>query len=312
MAAGIPARSGSDRFDSVESVTASALTMVLSAAVLHAVWNIAAKRVADGGYVFVFCYAALSAVLWLPIGMIVLAAGDSGLSWVLLGASALSGVLHIAYANALQTGYARAELGVVYPVARGTGPLLTMIFAILVLAERPGTAGIVGGFVVIAGVAIVASARPPGAGAGNAGAAGGAIRGVKWGALTGLAIASYTLWDDHAMTELALLPIPYFAMGTAWQAVLMAPGLRGRRTGIGRVARRYWREIVCVAVLSPLAYVLVLQAMTTTSVALVAPVRESSIVVGSLLAWKLFHEPAPARKFAGAVVVLAGIALIAV
>lgn len=283
--------------------------MVLSAAVLHAIWNIAAKRVADGGYVFVFCYAALSAVLWLPLGLIVLATSDSGLSLALLGASALSGLLHVAYANALQTGYARAELGVVYPVARGTGPLLTMLFAILVLAERPDTPSIIGGFVVIAGVAIVASARPSGS-AGSWSRAS-AIRGVKWGALTGLAIASYTLWDDRSMTTLGLLPIPYFAMGTAWQSVLMAPGLRGRRATIALMARRNWREIVCVAVLSPLAYVLVLQAMTTTSVALVAPVRESSIVVGSLLAWKLFHEPAPARKFAGALVVLAGIACIA-
>jgi EamA-like transporter family. len=284
--------------------------MVLSAAVLHAIWNIAAKRVADGGYPFVFCYAALSAVLWLPVGLIVLTGSDAGLSWALLGASALSGVLHIAYANALQTGYARAELGVVYPVARGSGPLLTMLFAVLVLAERPGTVGVVGGLVVIAGVAIVASARPPGAG--TPGSKGAAIRGVKWGALTGLAIASYTLWDDRSMTSLDLLPIPYFAMGTAWQSVLMVPGLHGRGAGLRRVARNHWREILCIALLSPLAYVLVLQAMTTTSVALVAPVRESSIVVGSLLAWKLFHEPAPARKFAGAVVVLAGIALIAV
>lgn len=294
-------------------MTASALALVLGAAVLHAVWNIAAKHVADGGYLFVFCYAALSAVLWLPLGFAVLAASDDGLSWTMIGASALSGVLHIGYANALQTGYARADLGVVYPVARGTGPLLTMLFAVLVFAERPGTLGVVGGLVVISGVAIVASARPPGrATSGVPAAKGSALRGVRWGALTGLAIASYTLWDDHSMTSLGLLPVPYFAMGTAWQSVLMVAGLRGRRTDLVRVGRRYWREILCVAVLSPLAYVLVLQAMTTTSVALVAPARESSIVVGSLLAWRLFHEPAPARKFAGAIVVLAGIALIAV
>lgn len=283
--------------------------MVLSAAVLHAIWNIAAKRVADGGYLFVFCYAALSAVLWLPIGMVVLARSDSGLGVALLGASALSGVLHIAYGLALQTGYRKGDLSVVYPVARGTGPLLTMLFAILVLAERPGTIAVVGGFVIVAGVAVVASARPPG---GSGRHTRSALKGVQWGALTGLAIASYTLWDDHSMSELALLPIPYFALSTAWQSLLMAPGLGGRWAGLGLVARRHWREIVCVAVLSPLAYILVLQAMTTTSVALVAPVRESSIVVGSLLAWRLFHEPAPARKFAGAVVVLAGITLIAV
>lgn len=290
-------------------MSAAALCLVLTAAVLHAIWNIAAKRVSDGGYVFVFSYALLSAVLWLPIGLIVLAAHGHGLSRSLLLASLLSGALHIAYGLVLQTGYRKADLSVVYPVARGTGPLITMLFAILVLAQRPGLVAIVGGFVIIAGVAVVASARSANTATGQSHSP---YRGIQWGALTGLAIASYTLWDDHAMTALTLLPIPYFALSTAWQAALMVPGLRGRRAELVRVPRQYWRETLCVAVLSPLAYVLVLQAMTTTSVALVAPARESSIVVGSLLAWRLFHEPAPARKFAGAVVVLAGIALIAV
>jgi drug/metabolite transporter (DMT)-like permease len=290
-------------------MSATALGLVLTAAILHAIWNIAAKRVAHGGYVFVFAYALLSAIVWLPIGLIVLSMNDSGLTWPLLGAAALSGLFHIAYGLALQTGYRKADLSVVYPVARGTGPLITMLFAILVLAERPGKVAVVGGFVIVAGVAVVAAARPPGEEQRRTAPA---YKGLQWGALTGLAIASYTLWDDHAMTELALLPVPYFAMSTACQTVLMAPGLHGRGAELVRVAHDHWREIVCVAVFSPLAYILVLQAMTTTSVALVAPARESSIVVGSLLAWKLFQEPAPARKLAGAVVVLAGIALIAV
>lgn len=290
-------------------MSVTALALVLTAAVLHAIWNIAAKRVAHGGFVFVFSYALLSAVVWVPIGAVVLLRSEARVTWALLGASALSGMLHIAYGLALQTGYRKGDLSVVYPVARGTGPLLTMLFAIIVLAERPGTIAVVGGFVIVIGVAVVASARPSG---GTAGHAKSAYKGLQWGALTGLAIASYTLWDDHSMSELALLPIPYFALSTAWQSLLMLPGLRGRRSELTSVPHDHWREIVCVAVLSPLAYILVLQAMTTTPVALVAPARESSIVVGSLLAWKLFHEPSPARKFAGAVVVLAGIALIAV
>ncbi|MBB2894207.1 EamA family transporter [Flexivirga oryzae] len=290
-------------------MSATALSLVLTAAVLHAVWNIAAKRVGGGSYAFVFSYSLLSALLWSPLGIAVLLVSGDGLTRTLLLASLLSGALHIVYGLTLQTGYRKADLSVVYPVARGTGPLITMLFAIVVLADRPGAVAVAGGFVIVAGVAVVASARSADAPQLHAAPA---WRGVRWGAATGLAIAAYTLWDDHAMTHLALLPIPYFWLGTAWQAGLMVPGLRGRRAELRYVLRAHWRETLCVALLSPLAYVLVLQAMTTTSVALVAPARESSIVVGSLLAWKLFHEPAPARKFAGAVVVLAGIALIAV
>jgi len=290
-------------------MSATALGLVLTAAVLHAVWNIAAKRVGGGGYAFVFAYSLLSAVIWLPVGVGVLVIHGDRLTRALLVATVISGALHIVYGLALQTGYRKAELSVVYPVARGTGPLLTMLFAISVVAERPGVVAVAGGFVVVAGVAVVASARSPGRADHHAAPT---WRGVQWGGVTGAAIASYTLWDDHAMTHLALLPIPYFALGTVWQAALMVPGLRGRGGELRHVVRTHWRETLCIAVLSPLAYVLVLQAMTTTPVALVAPARESSIVVGSLLAWKLFHEQAPARKFAGAVVVLAGIALIAV
>lgn len=288
-------------------MTTSAIALVLGAAVLHALWNLAAKRAQDGGYLFVFAYAAASAVLWLPLGLIVLAATSTPLTWTLLGTAAVSGLLHVIYGVTLQTGYARADLGVVYPVARGTGPLLTIIVAIGALGERPGLPALLGGLLVIGGVVVVATA---GLRTGSA-ARGRATRGVVWGTATGASIAAYTLWDDHSVAQLALLPIPYFAFAATWQSALMLPGVRGRGDELRSVVGRYWREIACVAVLSPLAYVLVLQAMRTTSVALVAPVRESSIVVGSLLAWWLFGEQRPARRLIGALVVLAGIALLA-
>src|SRR5699024_11284366 len=87
--------------------------------------------------------------------------------------------------------------------------------------------------------------------------------------------------------------------------------VRRHRGSLRPVARAHWREILLVAALSPLAYVLVLEAMRTAPVSLVAPVRESSIVVGSLLAWWMFREPDPRRRILGAVIVLAGIVLIA-
>jgi len=180
----------------------------------------------------------------------------------------------------------------------------TMVVALVVLQERPGTTAVVGGLMVIAGIVVVAS--------GTAGASRRRARaGLVWGAATGAAIAAYTLFDDHAVTTWALLPVPYFALSTAWQAILMTPALRRRTTlPLLTVLRRNRWEIGIVAVLSPLAYILVLEAMRTTPVSLVAPARETSIVVGALLAWWVFHEPRPLRRFLGAAVVLTGIALI--
>lgn len=282
-----------------------ALAMVLLAALCHAIWNLAAKRVGEGGYAFVWLYDLASVVLWAPLAVGVLVASGIGLSPTLLLATAVSGVLHIAYQLTLQTGYARADLGIVYPVARGAGPVLSMAVAILVLGERPGWLAAAGALVVVAGIVVVATGR-------SAAGRHGVRAGVAWGAATGLAIAAYTLWDSFSVTVLEAPPIPYFVISCLWQVVLLTPQLlRGHRSSIRPVLVRHGREIALVAVLSPLAYVLVLTAMRTAPVSLVAPARESSIVVGSLLAWWLFKEPDLWRRLLGAGIVLSGIVLIA-
>ncbi|GAA1485176.1 DMT family transporter [Brachybacterium fresconis] len=283
-----------------------ALTLVLVAALCHAVWNLAAKRVTSGGYAFVWCYDVGSVVLWAPLALITLARADVGFSPAVVLAPLVSGLIHVAYQLTLQTGYARADLGVVYPVARGVGPVLSMAIAILVLGERPGWVAAVGALVVIGGIVVVATGRSV---AGRHG-----IRaGVLWGTATGAAIAAYTLWDSYSVTTLGLPPVSYFVTTCLWQVLLMTPTLlRRHREDVVPVVRTHWREVLLVAALSPLAYVLVLEAMRTAPVSLVAPARESSIVVGSLLAWWLFKEPDPLRRMLGAAIVLGGIVLIAV
>lgn len=289
-------------------MTAASTALVLVAAVLHAVWNIAAKRVEGNSRVFVWCYGTASALLWLPVGLVLLARDGWQDVPRLLLASAVSGVLHNVYGIVLNTGYSRAQLSVVYPTARGAGPLISMAVALLVLGEHVEWHQVVGGLVVVAGVAVVAGAGAPKLGTDRGGA------GIRWGVYTGATIAAYTLWDGYAVTSLGLDPVVYFAFFAAWQSITLAPVLRDgtRRAEVRLMAGRHWREIVLVAVLSPLAYILVLVAMQTSPIALVAPARESSIVVGTLLAWWLFKEPRPAAKVAGSVVVIAGIALLSV
>ncbi|MFD6177012.1 MULTISPECIES: EamA family transporter [unclassified Isoptericola] len=288
-------------------MTPTTTALVLAAAVLHAVWNVAAKRVDGDSRVFVWLYGTASAVLWLPVGLVILARDGWPDLGALVAAGAVSGVLHNLYGVALNTGYARADLGIVYPTARGTGPLLTMFVALVVLGEHVDAVNVVGGLVVIAGVAVVASSGASGVDPSRA------LAGVRWGVATGAAIAAYTLWDGHAVTTLTLDPVAYFACNAVWQSVTLAPILRdrGRRAEAVRIGRHHLREIALVAVLSPLGYILVLVAMQTSPVALVAPARESSIVVGTLLAWWLFKEPRPAVKIVGSLVVLAGIGLLA-
>lgn len=283
--------------------------MVLSAAVLHAVWNLAAKAKHGDSYTFVWWYAVVTALVTAPVGIVcvVQQGGWSVYGPALVWAPAVSAVIHIGYNLALQTGYDRAPLGVVYPAARGTGPILTMIVAVAFLSERPGWWALAGALVIVGGIVVTAApGRDPGAMDGSR-----LLAGLGWGILTGAFIAGYTLWDDHSVTALAQSPIPYFSLSAVYQALFMTCGLNSSRRRLMRDSvKTNWPVIVSIGVLSPAAYILVLTAMQSEPVSLVAPLRETSIVVGSLLAWVVFKESRPGRRLLGALLVVAGVALI--
>jgi drug/metabolite transporter (DMT)-like permease len=284
-----------------------ALLLTLAAALLHASWNFAAKRAEGGGPVFVWGYAGASAALWVPITLIWSIWHPLHPTWAWLGAGFVSGMLHVAYGNLLQSGYSAGDMNVVYPLARGTGPALTVLVAVLVLRQPTSAEAIVGVGLVVAGVLVISFGRRQPASAHRR------RLGMLYGVATGASIAAYTLWDAHAVTALGIPPLPYFAVSVAWQWLGLTPGVwLRRRTGTARwLLTEHRREILVVAALSPLAYVLVLQALTTAPVSLVAPVRESSIVVGAVLSWLVLREPHPARRLLGSVVVLAGVAALA-
>ncbi|MBF4765619.1 EamA family transporter [Nocardioides islandensis] len=280
-----------------------ALALVLSAAVLHALWNLAAKGITEDRVVFIWLYAALSAAIWLPIALVWVVVHDERPTWTWLGAAAVSASMHITYQLVLQRGYAEGDLNLVYPIARGTGPLLTFVVAVAVLGERPGVVGAVGVLLVVAGVLLISYVprrrHRPGAGAG-----------VLWGALTGVTIAAYTLWDSHSVTDLGVPPVTYFVLGLLCQV----PALTVMANGKLREVRRAWpalrRPALVVALLSPLAYIFVLEAMQEAPVALVAAARESSIVVGALFGWLVLKESRPLHRLVGSAVVAGGIAAI--
>ncbi|MBO1755305.1 DMT family transporter [Allobranchiibius sp. CTAmp26] len=282
---------------------AGTVGIVLVAAVAHAIWNLASKYKRGDTVLFVWAYTCASALLWVPIGIALVWTGAQPLDGRLALGSIVSAGLHVAYSLTLQAGYDRAELGVVYPVARGTGPVLTMLVAVLLLGERPswvamlGALGVVGGILVVAGNPLGSGRRRP-------------AHGMRWGTATGATIAAYTLWDSFSVTSLNLAPVSYYAGTLLLQSLILTPSALRRRGDIADAVRRNVVPVLTVAVFSPLAYVLVLTAMRTAPVALVAPLRESSIVIGSLLAWRLFHEGHLARRIAGAAIVLLGIAAI--
>ena len=111
-------------------MTFFALALVLAAAVFHATWNLLAKRVGDGGAVFVWLFGLCSLVIYAPLAVVVVLVSEPQLGAVQFVFMFGSGVLHLGYFVLLQRGYAVGDLSLVYPLARGTGPLLATAAAI--------------------------------------------------------------------------------------------------------------------------------------------------------------------------------------
>jgi drug/metabolite transporter (DMT)-like permease len=189
--------------------------------------------------------------------------------------------------------------------------MLTFLVAVVVLGQHPGPVEVAGVLAVVGGVLLISFG---GIGIGSAQRPGAERAGVVWGLATGAIIAAYTLWDSHSVNALDVPPVPYFVLGLVLQLPFLAVLLRHRRdpTPIRELWSSARTPALVVAACSPLAYLLVLRAMQLAPVALVAAARESSIVIGAGFGWLVLREPRPARRLVGAVVVMAGIGVIAV
>lgn len=291
-------------------VSTLALSLVLIAALLHAGWNLAAKH-SGGDHHFVLMVVVMIAVLWSPVLWIWGPQELPRWQWADWALVAASGLIHVLYFLALLKGYRLADLTVVYPVARGSGPLLTAIGAGLWLDEAMGAAALAGllsmsaGIWLIAGVPgwrALAPGTPERARLGN---------GLFWGALTGVAIAAYTLLDGYAMRVALLSPLVYDYLANVLRLPWLMPLAwkdRGRALGVWRTQ---WRPALIVAVCSPAAYVLVLLAFTMAPVGHVAPAREVSMLFAAVLGGRLLAERDNGLRLAGAAAMALGVALLA-
>src|SRR5215210_396917 len=281
-------------------MTLPILGLVLLAAVAHAVWNLLAKG-GQGGQGFVWLYTVAASVLYLPVLVVALIVAPGPLGWEAFVFMAGSGALHTVYASLLQRGYRTGDLSLVYPLARGTGPLISTVAAIALFGERPGALALAGAGLIV--LAVLALARPaPGVPRRRHG------RAARIAVLTGVAIAGYTLWDKHAVDALALSPLVYYwGTNTANAVLLSAVVLRGRRGSVALAWRSSKAAAAGVALLSPLAYVLILFALARAPVSAVAPARELSILVGTLLGTTVLAEGDGARRFAASAAIVAGV-----
>jgi drug/metabolite transporter (DMT)-like permease len=291
-------------------VSPGALALVLLAGLIHASWNIAAKK-AGGDARFAAFTGLVLLVAWAPLGIwfgIAELPRWDWAEWLLLCASAL---LHTIYYIVLLRGYRKADLTVVYPLARGSGPLLSSLAAIVLLGEHisalglAGIAGVVGGvFLVAGGPGLWRASHDP--------AQRQRVRkGMVYGLLSGAFIASYTVVDGYAVKIMLMSPILVDYMGCLLRMLVLAPALLRDPAEARVLWKRQWKYAVFVGVVSPVSYVLVLYAMQTAPLSHVAPAREVSMLFAALLGGHLLGEGDRALRLVGAACIAAGVMALA-
>jgi drug/metabolite transporter (DMT)-like permease len=297
---------------------ALALGLVLVAAFIHALWNFVAKK--SGGDIRVALLSNIAlCVVWAPVGLWFIrrdVAGFGALQWSLVAAS---GAIHVVYFVTLLRGYRLGDLSVVYPLARGTGPLLTALVATTFLGEALGLVGwlgvlgIVGGIVIIAGGPALLRALRGGTHSQQEHAR---LRlGARYGLATGAFIAAYSVVDGYAVKYAHMSPVLVDYLSNVVRlpltAILICVIRQREALPMREYAKRMWRPALAIGALSPIAYVLVLYAVSMAPLSQVAPVREVSMLFAAFLGGSQLGEHDRRARLVGAGCIAAGVVAIA-
>lgn len=298
-------------------MSAATFFIVLLAGLLHALWNIVAKKA--GGDVRFACFAAgIGVVVWAPVGF--------WLGWEIVpqwgkwewGFVLGSALLRMLYFVVLLRGYRAADLTVVYPLARGTGPLLSSVAALLWFGESIsligilGIAGVMGGvFLIAGGPQLITSWRAMDT-VTQAQREAQSLRraGLRYGLLTGLLIACYTVVDGYAVKVLVMSPILMHYVENWVRAALLMPVLFRDRPATVVLWRQQWKYALVVGTVTPISYVLVLYALQTAPLSLVAPAREVSMLFAALIGGHLLGEGDRLLRVVGALLMASGVVML--
>lgn len=287
-------------------MTSTALILVLASAGLHATWNFLYKSARDK-QAFSLLFGLSTLVLYSPVALFLLVTTPlPPQGWYLV---ALSGFVHTFYYVSLGRGYSTGHLSLVYPLARGTSPLLVAVWAIAFLGERITPQGLIGILAVVAGVYTLHLKEFSWKGLVYpfTGALGGATRIAL---LAGLFASMYTTVDKVAVGYLHPFLVHY--LSTVVFCTLFGPYVL-RTRGLKAVASEWKvnrKSVVVVSVILTLAYTLVLFAMTMSNVSYVAAAREVGVVFGALLGTLLLREPYGRAKLGGSAAIAVGVMLI--
>ncbi|MFC4618497.1 EamA family transporter [Camelliibacillus cellulosilyticus] len=281
-----------------------AFTLILVSSIMHATWNFLQKR-AGGGLPFIWLFTAIAAVVYLPIAIIIYFVTLPDISFKALGFLLGSVILHLTYFMVLQKGYKVGDLSLVYPVARGTGPMLATVAAIFIYHEHPTTAVLIGTVLIITSVFFLSGGY-------KIFRSKGAFIPVGYGLAVGVIISGYTLLDKGTVSVLLISPLLLDYFCTVGRLIILTPFIRGNWGQVKEEWRTHRLEAAGVGILNSLAYILVLTTMIFTPLSHVAPVREISILIGTFLGTRLLSEGYGLRRMIAAGAMVIGVVTIAI
>lgn len=279
-----------------------ALALVLAAAVLHAGWNVLAKR-SRHHLCFLWCASVVATGAVAPVVGWFLARDGVPAAAVPFVIGTV--VLHAAYFYTLGRSYRAGDFSLVYPIARGLGVALVPVGALALYRERLSPLGMLGIALVVGGIVVLhlgpreAPAAPRRAGAG----------GSAWALATGLTIAGYALVDKGGVMRMH--PVPYIGLMFAGTLALLLPVVLAQRAGLVAEWRANRGPIVGAGLMALAAYLLVLFAFQLSKAGYVVAAREVSIVLSTLLGGLWLDEGRLGQRLAGAAVILAGVGCVA-
>lgn len=275
--------------------------LIAAGAVAHAGWNLILKRVGQSTPAVLWWINLVGAVLIAPIGIIVLASAQFDPYWIFL--ATICGIFEVIYFLLLQRGYRDGDVSLVYPLARGTGPTMSVAGAMIFLGERPSLVSLIGVAVIVAGIGIISTA-------GSRTGTRAPLSSILYGLGVGVMLACFTVWDSWAVKHVGAPPVGYFWMAIVVQAILFTP-FAIREGGVIATFRRHPVAITSIALLGPASYMFALTAVTLSSVSLVAPAREVSVILVALGGAFLFGEKHVVQRVIGSIIVVSGVALLA-
>ncbi|WP_284163614.1 EamA family transporter [Frigidibacter sp. SD6-1] len=270
------------------------LLAVLGAAFLHALWNGLVRGGASRVHVMMVL-SAVQGVIGLVLGLFEPFPGAEVWPWI-----AASALVHTAYKTFLTFAYEHGDLSRVYPLARGTAPLIVLVVGAIFGTDHLVLAEVLGIAVLGLGIFLLAT---------GVFTSGESVRLLPYAMGAAVATASYTLIDGQGARiggdAAAYVAWMFAADGVLFAAVMTL--MRGRAAWPAR--SRVWGAGSAAAVASYASYAIVVWAMTEAPIALVAAIRETSIVFGVVIGWLIFRERMTWVKGFSALMIAAGVAI---